>query len=332
MSADQLKQPADPEATLRAVLDVLAGTDLPAAATRGGIPADDLAAAVAVYNDAGRRALVVQTAPTWRHLYVEFADWETAEETAARRLLPHLEAFRQAGQISRWWFIRKYPCWRLRALTPGSGPMPAGITTALDQLASDGTLHGWHPGTYEPEAAAFGGDAGMAIAHDLFHADSRTILHRALTRRPPPLGRREASVLLCATLMRAAGLEWYEQADVWHRVAQERPQPDDVHPDKIDAMSGDLLKLLTADTSRPLHLDGAFTGPWVEAFRAAGDALGAAARDGTLDRGLREVIAYHVIFHWNRLGLAARTQSILAYAARSAILTPRTDRAGDTIR
>ncbi|MFJ3309626.1 hypothetical protein ACIPSA_42770 [Streptomyces sp. NPDC086549] len=31
---------------------------------------------------------------------------------------------------------------------------------------------------------------------------------------------------------------------------------------------------------------------------------------------------YHVIFHWNRLGLSIGTQSALAHAARTAIFDP----------
>ena len=54
------------------------------------------------------------------------------------------------------------------------------------------------------------------------------------------------------------------------------------------------------------------TASWAEAFRQAGQTLGAAARKGTLQRGLRKIISYLVIFHWNRLGLPFRTQSILA--------------------
>ncbi|MFD9323923.1 hypothetical protein ACFWDQ_40935 [Streptomyces sp. NPDC060053] len=59
---------------------------------------------------------------------------------------------------------------------------------------------------------------------------------------------------------------------------------------------------------------------WADAFRRAGRALGKAVQEGTLDRGLRQVLSYHVIFHWNRLGLSIRGQSILAWAARAAIL------------
>ncbi|MGH3431095.1 MAG: thiopeptide-type bacteriocin biosynthesis protein, partial [Mycobacteriales bacterium] len=66
----------------------------------------------------------------------------------------------------------------------------------------------------------------------------------------------------------------------------------------------------------------AFAALWTAAFDEAGRALGNAARNGALARGLRDVLAHHVIFHWNRIGLADRTQAILARAARQAILNP----------
>jgi len=65
-----------------------------------------------------------------------------------------------------------------------------------------------------------------------------------------------------------------------------------------------------------------FAAPWAAAFDETGRRLGAAARDGTLQRGLRNILAHHVIFHWNRLGLASRTQGILARAARDTVMNP----------
>ncbi len=66
----------------------------------------------------------------------------------------------------------------------------------------------------------------------------------------------------------------------------------------------------------------AFAAPWAAAFHGAGRSLGHAARDGTLQRGVRDILAHHVIFHWNRLGLAASTQAILARAARDTVMNP----------
>lgn len=92
--------------------------------------------------------------------------------------------------------------------------MTADLSTELDQLTAAGQISGWWPGIYEAETAAFGGSPGMEIAHDLFCADSRAIV-TMLRSDETMLGRRELSLLLCATLMRAANLEWYEQGDVW---------------------------------------------------------------------------------------------------------------------
>ncbi|WP_340375690.1 thiopeptide-type bacteriocin biosynthesis protein [Streptomyces sp. SS7] len=322
MPADRLNQPARLDATLYAVLEVLAGVSTDTAAARAGLEPADLDAAVTVYQQAGQHALAQQAGPpAWRQLYVQFTDWDKAEQTAADHIAPILDLTQQNRQITSWWFIRKHPCWRIRLLPVPGTQLPAALADALDELATGGRIHRWWPGTYEPETTAFGGNAGMTIAHALFDADSRAIL----TASHGELGRRELSLLLCATLMRAAGLEWFEQGDVWHRVTGQRPLPADVPADKVHTLADTLRHLLLADTSPAgpmLQSDRSLkpTADWVSAFRHAGRELGAANRDGTLGRGLREVIAYHVIFHWNRLGLPARTQSVLAHAARTAIL------------
>ncbi|WP_313949438.1 lantibiotic dehydratase C-terminal domain-containing protein, partial [Frankia sp. AvcI1] len=50
-----------------------------------------------------------------------------------------------------------------------------------------------------------------------------------------------------------------------------------------------------------------------------GEKLRTLRENGTLTRGIRAVIALHVIFHWNRLGLTATTQAGLARAAKEAV-------------
>jgi hypothetical protein len=49
---------------------------------------------------------------------------------------------------------------------------------------------------------------------------------------------------------------------------------------------------------------------------------------GQLTRGLRTVIALHVIFHWNRIGLPASAQATLAQAATEASFGEALDRPG----
>lgn len=145
-------------------------------------------------------------------LYIQFSDWSDAEQAAADHLAPLLRHAEEDGVVTAWWFMRKHPCWRLR-LQPGPAgrTMKAGLDAAFDELAADGRIGSWSPGIYEAETAAFGGDAGMDLAPELFCADSRAVLD-LLRNGGSGLGRRELSLLLCSILMRAAGLEWYEQA------------------------------------------------------------------------------------------------------------------------
>ncbi|MGW7295364.1 thiopeptide-type bacteriocin biosynthesis protein [Streptomyces xiamenensis] len=249
----------------------------------------------------------------WRQVNVEFADWAEAEKTTSTRLVPVLE---RTG--SSWWFIRKQPCWRLRTTS-----ITDELHETLSAMRSEGSVVSHREVIYEPETAAFGGPAAMDTAHALFHADSRAIL--TTDRQGSPLGRKELSLLLCSTLLRAGRLEWYEMGDVWHRVASERPVPVGVEPDSLAALAVSVRPLLLADTAAPGGVwgrggPGSFAVTWADDFRQAGTFLGRAAHTGALTRGLRAVLAYHIIFHWNRLGLPARTQSTLAHAATSAIL------------
>ncbi|WP_328600666.1 thiopeptide-type bacteriocin biosynthesis protein [Actinomadura physcomitrii] len=302
------------------MLHVLAGTPLNHVADCFRMPPATLATAVETYQRAGREALRYQHGDSdWWQLYIEFTDWPRAEEAAAEHLAPLLDT-----STTRWWFIRKHPCWRVR-LREDSSYRRTVLDSALDRLTVRGHIQSWWHGIYEPETTAFGGPEGMNVAHELFCADSHAILNAPLDDQPK-LGRRELSVLLCTALFRAAGLEWYEQGDAWHLVAQQRPLPTDVPTGRLEAMAESLRLLMSADLAAdgPLLSESGplpFAAEWAGAFHRAGQALGASARAGTIERGLRRVLAYHVIFHWNRLGLPLRTQSILATAAQTAILT-----------
>ncbi|MBA9003062.1 thiopeptide-type bacteriocin biosynthesis protein [Thermomonospora cellulosilytica] len=320
-----------PHETADGVLAVLAGVPVVHAAARIGMQPADLADAVEVYRAAGYAALHAQaTDRTWYQARIQFTDWGTAEHIAAAHLAPRLSALQEARLVVSWWFIRKAPSWRLRVLPApaASADMKAAVSTILDGLAAEGLIARWRETIYEPESAAFGGPAAMELAHALFHADSRGILDYALRPTAPSgstIGRRELSILLCSALLRGAKQDWYEQGDVWHRVARLRPLAPDTPTQRLPELARDLRLLMTADTrptgplfgpNRPL----AFASSWITAFDVAGRALEEAAGNASLERGLRDVLAHHVIFHWNRLGLPASTQSILARAARDTIL------------
>jgi thiopeptide-type bacteriocin biosynthesis protein len=310
------------------VLAVLAGTPLEEAAGRLGVRPADLADAVDTYKKAGEAALRQCADSEWYQVNVRFIDWGTAEQVAVTALGPVLAQLLDQGLAQAWWFTRKAPCWRLR-LRPDParpGSVASVIHPVLDLLVTSNHLQGWQATVYEPEMAAFGMQPGIDIAHTLFHADSRHILeYLRRSGSTPAAGRRELSLLLCSGMLGGARQDWYEQGDVWHRVCQLRPLPPTTPAHRVRRLAGNVRLLLTADPHASGALFGpgkplAFAAPWITAFDNAGRALRTAADTGTLRRGLRSVLAHHIIFHWNRLGLTSQTQAVLAHAACDTIM------------
>ncbi|MGH8898290.1 MAG: thiopeptide-type bacteriocin biosynthesis protein [Egibacteraceae bacterium] len=267
--------------------------------------------------------------PSWRQVSIEFDAWDAAEHTGVADLGPLLTDAEATGLIASWFFIRKSPCWRLRFLPSDEGTAQDATTFVhqrLDTLHEAGRIARWVETVYEPETYAFGGPAAMDTAHHLFHQDSRHILtylgsDRATASAGGRDQRRELSILLCAILIRGAGQDWYEQGDIWARVSEHRSLPPEVPLDRLRDKKSGLRRLMTVDTTSLVRDNGslAFASDWAAAFNSAGTELGELARNGALSRGLRAVLAHHVIFVWNRIGLSYTTQSVLASVARAVV-------------
>lgn len=259
----------------------------------------------------------------WQQRTLVFADPRAAEQVAADHLAPLLADLESQQLIDAWFYVRKGP-WRLRLrpTSPGANaPLTAQLTQHLTRLRRAGHLTGVTPGIYEPETHAFGGPAAMAAAHQLWHHDSRHLLNPTAQERTH---RRELSTILCAAMMRAAELDLYEQADVWARVADHRDPPPPAH---VDALRAAARRLITVDPTGLVRA-GAALAParqHIDAHTTAGATLGQLNHTGRLRRGLRAVLAHHVIFAWNRRGIPGPHQAALATAAASSILGPATD-------
>ncbi|MBQ0984068.1 thiopeptide-type bacteriocin biosynthesis protein [Streptomyces sp. F63] len=305
-----------------AVLSVLTGSPIELAAARTRTSPARLADAVGRYRAAGRAALGPQPSG-WHQVNIEFADYPTAERSFRAHLLPALSS----GAIGEWWFVRKHPCWRLR-IHPGpdgrTADAIARITEALDNTLALGEIRRWRPALYEPESVAFGGPEGIRLTHSLFHADSVGVLdyqqHAADGIEGLP-GGKETSFLVAPLFLRAAGLEWGEQGDVWGRVEARRPLPAGVSPEQVSSMAAPLQRLLLTD-ARPAIANGPLTplAGWITGMQRGGRALAEAAHADNLQLGLRSLVTRHILFHWNRLGFTAAQQAIWARAAREAIL------------
>ncbi|WP_436499611.1 thiopeptide-type bacteriocin biosynthesis protein [Actinokineospora sp. HUAS TT18] len=252
--------------------------------------------------------------PTWAQAVLHPTDYSTVDDLAVNHLQPLMTA---TEGITAWWFIRKSPTWRVRWLPTNHDAIPT-IHRGFNKLVTTGHLRQWTNSLYEPETHAFGGEPAMNIAYTLFHHDTQHILDH-LTRPLSEPRRPELTILLCASLMRGAGLDWYEQGDTWARIATNRPSPTRT----LDTTA--MRRLLTADTrpSNPsiqANTTLAHIAPWLDSFHTTGQRLHQLDSNGLLHRGLRAVLAHHMLFHWNRLGLNYQQQSTLAHTARDTIL------------
>ncbi|MFJ9552239.1 methyltransferase, FxLD system [Nocardiopsis sp. NPDC101807] len=251
---------------------------------------------------------------------ITWSDWESAEEAA----LCLYRALEGSAALRRWWFIRKRPHWRLR-YSAGPGAV-ALLDTELARLRSGGAVSDWMYSVYEPEVHAFGGRTSMDLAHHLFQADSSytlAYLDRLRTSPEQELGRRELALLLGSALLCGAGLDWFEQGDVWARVAELRPSTElFTSDDRLRAQVYTLMRTAPkgVDTTEPL---GALA-PWAEAFTTTGRAVADLSTRGLLARGLRAVLAHHLIFAFNRWGLPYRDQHILTTTAKEVVMTDTT--------
>lgn len=250
--------------------------------------------------------------PRWKQVNITYASHgnQAREHEAVTHLARVFPAAEAEGLLTSWFFIRKGP-WRIRYLLAGTLAGNEPDCDPVHPLLIDGVT--WASDIYEPETHAFGGPGSMDAAHQLFHADSRNLLTYLSS---DPQERRERSLVLCSALMKAAGLDFNEQGDVWARIAEQRAalldNPPDPHVWK--SFTADTHHLLTGRACRNDIGNG-----WIAAFEELGTTLKVLRNTGQLTRGIRGTIALHVVFHWNRIGIPGKVQAILARAAKEAV-------------
>ncbi|WP_326796965.1 methyltransferase, FxLD system [Streptomyces sp. NBC_01808] len=250
-----------------------------------------------------------EPAPAWRQVNLSSDTWQAAENRAVRHHLPLLAQAEDDGAITSWWFIRKRETWRLR-LRPAAN-RDEDTTTLLMQMAEASGLNAYADVVYEPETYRFGGKRAIEIAHRLFHADSRHVLAHLARACGGPDHRHEIGLRLATRMMQAAGQDFYEQGDIWTAVAEHRA----THAMAPSASTQARVQMLitAADDSPGSPL--AQTPAWPAAYENAAKALADLAGHGALTRGIRAVLTDHLLFAFNRLGISAEHQAVVARAA-----------------
>lgn len=254
-----------------------------------------------------------------------------ADELLVTEIAPLCMQLTSQGYISRWWFLRKgdgVPHLRLRVFGEEptlSNTVVLRVEEVLGNIESSGRIAHWTSLCYEPETMVFGGAQGMEAAHDLFHKDSLALcqwlaVEQQLTRENSQSQaykrRAEASLLVIQRLLRGAELDIFEQWDVWTRMANLRPWTTTAGPAQRKKNTTALAYLLFEASQHQLaEVFGdelyAVVSAWGEHFEQTGRALAQLNREGSLARGLREILASHIIFHWNRSGFGVALQAEL---------------------
>ncbi|ONH22028.1 thiopeptide-type bacteriocin biosynthesis protein [Pseudofrankia asymbiotica] len=276
--------------------------DLPDVAAHSGLPVADLQAALGVCHAGGKAALQDRSASSWCGVRITFADQDQAEQTMATLVGPAPDTLRTGSQFG-WWFARGHPAWSLYLHRAD----PLAVRRLFRNLTRMRDLAATVPEIYKPDPRPFGGLTGTEITHDLFRADSEAILSQ-IRRDDPPLRRPELSAMLLDTLLTAARLDWPAHRNLYARLAHARRTVDHVAVRRLGAQ---LLTVLTT----PAHDRAPFAAPWSDAYATTGSRLADAADKDLLTYRLADVLSKIVTSQWDRLGLAAATQTTLARAA-----------------
>ncbi|SEA85262.1 lantibiotic dehydratase [Alkalimonas amylolytica] len=156
----------------------------------------------------------------WLSLKV-YAAQSTAELVLSETITPLLQKCQQQGLFQQWFFIRYGdPDWHLRLRLYGEPAVLYGQVLPLlhQQLApwlESGRVHKTELFTYQREVERYGGDAAMALAEQVFQADSYFVLQSvSLLRQHGESVRWRMALLGVDTMLTAFGYDLAQKLEL----------------------------------------------------------------------------------------------------------------------
>jgi protein-L-isoaspartate(D-aspartate) O-methyltransferase len=275
---------------------------------------------------AGRAALAKEVPDeNWVYLRIELKRMAVARRILQKVLYPTLLKLSRRGVIQRFWYLLKHDpqCHlRLRIFGP---------TEQLRQEALTAVMQALRPGSprsavtvcrelvYEPETSLFGGEWALEQVHELFYYDSRFAMGwmGVEPEESANLSAHQVSVIALQHLLRAAGLDGFEQWDVWQKVVKVRPGNQAELEEAWQAYQRDMRLLVGIDphvVAKAMAATGhALLAEYADGLTFVGGKLWQGLKEGRLQRGLRQVLATAIVFHWNRMLFTAGEQTMLAH-------------------
>jgi thiopeptide-type bacteriocin biosynthesis protein len=238
------------------------------------------------------------------------------------RLLAETVAELTAAGATHVWFVRKTGL-RLRAQGDAEALEPI-LRRRSEEGVGSGEILRASPAVYEPEVARFGGAAGLALAHDLFHGDTPLALREVQldAGAAPVLHRMALAVAVVADLITSVVQDRAEVWDVWQQLDALARSNAMSSPDLVASFTReDVAEILAAPAeSLAPSLQGLFhDGRGLAATAAA--RLRELTREGTLHVGERTWLTAAALFAWNRRDLGLHPAELATATATAVMLT-----------
>lgn len=258
----------------------------------------------------------------WQQINIEFADWSAAEPTTVARIAPLLRQAENRALISSWFFLRKAPA-------GGSGTFPPPMPPPLNSMCRPDCEHLPTPGrSPDSDGRSTSRKPARSAATPPWTPPTTFSTTTAGTCSPTSADTRQGigeNWRSCCAAPCYAAPTWTGTSKATcgrasPNTARQTARPP---PARIDALAPALRRLMSVDTA-PLLADGplAHTAAWTSTFTALGHQLAHLAANGELYRGIRAVLAHHIVFTWNRHGLRYPDQALLAHTAQRVVFGP----------
>ncbi|WP_223643410.1 lantibiotic dehydratase [Corallococcus sp. EGB] len=254
-----------------------------------------------------------------------------AERVLKDAVAPLVRQALASGAVSQWFFLRYGdPDWHLRVRLHGDprrlhGEVLEHLHTLVRPLQRDGLVHRVQVDTYEREIERYGGDAGLPLAEQWFHADSEAALELLDTVAEDGGADARWRLVLCGidSVLTDLGFDLEGRGRLLEGLRQGYGQEFSVDG-AVERRLGERFRTHRQELESLLWRPWLDEGPLAPGFAALrrraerqGPVLGrlrACADQGLLTQPLDRVAASLVHMHTNRmLRTAARAQELVLY-------------------
>jgi thiopeptide-type bacteriocin biosynthesis protein len=234
--------------------------------------------------------------------------------------------------VDSFFFVHKPPGIRLRFIGISRRILPA-LEAHLQRMIKKGEIDGWSRGCYDAEVYQFGGEIGLDITHDFFTVESLAVLDYLRLRftHSVVLEPGEFSLYLVNAFLRRVTQDEWELWDVWcrleltGRIRKHSPNVSEADIPKADALRHAFLPVLS-DDEHTLQIvskrERVILDNYHKRLPRIAERLQRASETGTLLWGIRDILPFWIIFHWNRMGFDLAKQERLAFLM-ARILNPK---------